>query len=86
MNSDDISTKVEFLVSTSATQITEKVNKWMEDNPEKDVFSIIPFMSYTTIKDKGAMMIGCMIQYYDYKGETPFADIPWTEDSSASDF
>ena len=70
MNSDNYTQKVEFLVSTSAELITEKVNKWLEDHPEYDIVDITPFMSYTAIavkdKEKGAMMIGCMIKYYVY--------------------
>lgn len=55
--------KTEFLVSTKAEFITEKVNKWIEDHSDDTIIDIIPFMSYTSIKDKGAYMIGCMIQY-----------------------
>ncbi len=55
--------KTAFLVSTKAELITEKVNEWIEENPDADISNIVPFMSYTTIKDKGAMMIGCMIKY-----------------------
>ena len=66
MSEEKYTQKVEFIVSTSATQITEKVNKWMDEHPEYDIFDIRPFMSYSTINDKGAMMIGCMIRYYIY--------------------
>ena len=52
-----------FLVSTKAELITEKVNEWIEANPDVIIWNIVPFMSYTTIKEKGAMMIGCMIEY-----------------------
>lgn len=55
--------KTAFLVSTKAELVTEKVNEWIEENPDADIIGIVPFMSYTTIKDKGAMMIGCMIEY-----------------------
>ena len=56
--------RYEFIVSTKAELITEKVNKWIDEHPEYDIVESIPFMSYTSIKDKGAMMIGCMIKYY----------------------
>lgn len=55
--------KTEFLVSTKAELLTEKVNKWIKDNPEADIWNVAPFMSYTSIKDKGSLMIGCMIEY-----------------------
>ena len=58
-----IITSSPFLVSTKAELITEKVNEWIEENPDAEILKIVPFMSYTTIKDKGAMMIGCMIEY-----------------------
>ena len=58
-----------FLVSTKAELITDKVNEWMEENPDVDIWNIIPFMSYTSIKDKGAMMIGCMIEYDIFEKE-----------------
>lgn len=56
-------TKTEFLVSTKAELITDKVNEWMDKHPDVIIWNITPFMSYTAIKDKGAMMIGCMIEY-----------------------
>ena len=55
--------KAEFSISTKAELITEKVNTWIEEHPDADIWNIVPFMSYTTIKDKGATMIGCMIEY-----------------------
>lgn len=55
--------KTAFLVSTKAELITEKVNEWIEAHPDVIIWNILPFMSYTTIKDKGSMMIGCMIEY-----------------------
>ena len=67
MEPTTIKYKTEFLVSTKAELITEKVNKWIEEHPEYDVIDMIPFMSYTSIKDKGAMMIGCMIKYYVFE-------------------
>ena len=65
--------KIEFIVSTKAELITEKVNKWLENNKDYSIWAIIPFMSYTSIKDKGALMIGCMIEY-----EIPNIDIEYT--------
>ena len=58
-----IKNKTAFLVSTKAELITDKVNEWIEANPDAIIWNIVPFMSYTTIKEKGAMMIGCMIEY-----------------------
>ena len=61
--------RVQFFVSTKAELLTLKVNKWLDDMYEKYGvdFSvdpdIQPVMSYTTIKDKGAYMIGCCINY-----------------------
>ena len=63
--------KVEFITSTKAELLTNKVNRWIEEHPEFDIWEIVPFMSYASIKDKGAMMIGCMIEYeivtYDFE-------------------
>lgn len=55
--------KIQFLVSTKAESVTNKVNEWLKDNSDVIILKIEPFMSYTSIKDKGAMMIGCMIEY-----------------------
>lgn len=55
--------KTEFLVSTKAELITEKTNNWIDNHPEVEIIDIIPMMSYTSIKDKGALMIGCLIKY-----------------------
>lgn len=63
VNSEKPKKKTVFLVSTKAELVTDKVNEWIEANPDADIWNIVPFMSYTTIKDKGAMMIGCMIEY-----------------------
>lgn len=54
---------VKFLVSTKAETITDKVNKWLEENSEYKILEIQPIMSFTDIKDKGSMMIGCLITY-----------------------
>lgn len=60
--------KVKFFITTRAELATEKVNKWLEENYDHiDVVSIKPFMSYTDIGDKGAYMIGCMIEYIEYE-------------------
>ena len=61
--------RVQFFVSTKADLLTDKVNKWIDEMEEQhgDNFSISdkvePVMSYTTIKDKGAYMIGCCVNY-----------------------
>ena len=62
-------TNVKFFVSTKADMLTLKVNAWLNEmrSIHGDGFdvnpNIMPFMSYTTIKDKGAYMIGCMVSY-----------------------
>ena len=61
--------RVQFFISTKAELLTLKVNKWLDEMQEKygEDFSvdpdIQPVMSYTTIKDKGAYMIGCCVNY-----------------------
>lgn len=61
--------RVKFFVSTKADLLTEKVNKWLDDMEEEygAHFSVDdyaqPIMSYTTINDKGAYMIGCCVNY-----------------------
>ena len=76
MSEERIKLKVEFLVSTKAELITEKVNTWIDAHPEYDVLDIIPFMSYTGVTSKneikGSMQVGCMIKYYEF--------IPFSED------
>ena len=78
--------RVKFFVSTKADILTSKVNAWLDVMKDEygDDFSvdpnIQPVMSYTTIKDKGAYMIGCCVNYrlfceehtinYRYKGGT----------------
>lgn len=54
-------TQIKSFVSTKADLLDEKVNKWLEENPNIAFHSIIPYMSYTSIKDKGAYMVGCTI-------------------------
>lgn len=61
--------RVQFFVSTKADLLTDKVNKWIDEMKEQygDNFSISdnvkPVMSYTTINNKGAYMIGCCVNY-----------------------
>lgn len=61
--------RVKFFVSTKADLLTEKVNKWLDEMEEEygANFSVEtypqPIMSYTTINDKGAYMIGCCVNY-----------------------
>lgn len=63
--------KVQFIVSTSATLATDKVNEWLEKNYNDniDVLDIKPIMSYTSCNNKGSMMIGCLITYIKYDNE-----------------
>ena len=64
--------RTKFFVSTKADLLTEQVNKWYDEMDEKygNKFGINtnakPIMSYTTINDKGAYMIGCCINYILY--------------------
>lgn len=55
-------TQIKTFISTKAELLDEKVNKWLKEN-NVDWYHIAPYMSYTTIKDKGAYMIGCTIIY-----------------------
>lgn len=82
--------KVKFFITTKADLATDKINKWLEENYDKiDVMNIKPFMSYTFIgaMDKGAYMIGCMIEYLDIERlPMDIPDIPqpfmnWKEES-----
>lgn len=59
----------EFFVSTKAELLTKKVNAWFDEMEERYGvnFSVEtypqPVMSYTTINNKGAYMIGCCVDY-----------------------
>lgn len=55
--------QIKSFVSNKGELLDKKVNEWLEENKELEIIDIIPIMSYTSIKDKGAMMIGCMIKY-----------------------
>lgn len=55
--------QIKSFVSNKGELLDKKVNEWLEENKELEIIDIIPFMSYTSIKDKGVMMIGCMIKY-----------------------
>lgn len=61
--------RVKFFVSTKAELLTEKVNTWFDEMDEQYGvnFSVEtytqPVMSYTTINNKGAYMIGCCVNY-----------------------
>ena len=55
--------QIKSFVSNKGELLDKKVNEWLEENKALEIIDIIPFMSYTSIKDKGVMMIGCMIQY-----------------------
>lgn len=70
----DISKKVEYFITTRADLLTKYVNDFIKalrntygDNVS--VGEIKPFMSYTSIKDKGAYMIGAQVEYYIYEKE-----------------
>lgn len=67
MEPSNIRFRTKFLVSTKGETLTEKTNNWLDEHPEIDVIDIVPFMSYTSINNKGAMMIGCMIKYYIFE-------------------
>lgn len=66
--SDNYTHLVKFFVSTKADILTNKVNAWIVEMKKQygydiSIGEVTPFMSYTTIKDKGAYMIGCMVDY-----------------------
>ena len=64
--SDILQTK--FFITTKADLLTDKVNKWIQENWDKVYgLEVKPVMSYTTINNKGAYMIGCVIEYYTDK-------------------
>lgn len=56
-------TQIKTFISTKAELLDEKVNKWLNENQDIEWFEIVPYMSYASIKDKGAYMIGCTIMY-----------------------
>ena len=61
--------RVKFFVTTRADLLTMYVNDWLDEmiGQYGDNFCVVsdiqPTMSYTTIKDKGAYMIGCCVNY-----------------------
>lgn len=60
--------QTKFFITTKADLLTEKVNKWIQENWDKVyAVDVKPIMSYTTINNKGAYMIGCVIEYYTDK-------------------
>lgn len=56
-------TQIKSFISTKAELLDEKVNKWLEEFPGIYWYEIVPYMSYTSLKDKGAYMIGITIIY-----------------------
>lgn len=77
---DQYKPRVQFFVSSKADILTSRVNAWLDEMNEKyednyfTILNIDSFMSYTSIKDKGAMMIGCMIEYVMLKKEEPYGN------------
>ena len=65
-NMEEYISQVKFFASTKADLLTDKVNKWLIENQDMFVWcpDIKPVMAFTSIKDKGATMFGCMIEYY----------------------
>ena len=67
--------RVKFFNSTKADILTNRVNAWIDEMKKQYGYNISidreikPFMSYTTIKDKGAVMIGCMVTYVIFTDE-----------------
>ena len=59
--------QIKTFISTKGELVDERVNGWIAEESEKgsivSIYDIKPFLSYTTIKDKGAYMVGCMIEY-----------------------
>lgn len=66
-NPKPVMTQTKFFISTKADCLTERVNLWIKEHMDViepyTLYISDPVMSYTTVKDKGAYMIGCMIQY-----------------------
>ena len=62
-------TQIKTFISTKAELLDEKVNKWLEENSDIEWYEIKPYMSYASIKDKGAYMIGCTIIFTRYPGD-----------------
>ena len=56
-------TQIKSFITTKADFLDEKVNKWFEENSSIRWYEIIPYMSYTSLKDKGSYMVGCTIIY-----------------------
>ena len=55
--------QIKTFISTKATLLDEKVNEWLAANPNIEVKTISPYMSYTSIKDIGVYMVGCTITF-----------------------
>ncbi len=54
-------TQIKTFITTKAEYLDEKVNKWFEENSPIVWYEITPYLSYTSIKDKGSYMVGCTI-------------------------
>lgn len=57
-------TQIKSFISTKAELLDEKVNQWLAENPDILWHDIIPYMSYASIKEKGAYMVGCTIIFH----------------------
>ena len=63
-------TQIKTFISTKTELLDKKVNKWIrEEESIVCILEIRPFLSYTTIKDKGAYMVGCMVEYVKFVEE-----------------
>ena len=63
-------TQIKTFISTKGELLDERVNKWMaEEESIAYILEVRPFLSYTTIKDKGAYMVGCMVEYVKFVEE-----------------
>ena len=69
-------TQIKSFITTKADYLDEKVNKWLEENPSIRWYDITPYMSYTSLKDKGSYMVGCTIIFFKEEEEEEPDGIP----------
>lgn len=62
--------QIKSFISTKAELLDEKVNEWLAENPNIIPERIVPYMSYTSIKDKGAYMVGCTVIFLKFSGDS----------------
>jgi hypothetical protein len=63
-------TQIKTFISTKAELLDKKVNRWIrEEESIACILEIRPFLSYTTIRDIGAYMVGCTVEYLKFVEE-----------------